>query len=72
LAPSNIPPKARRVRPSRPPAAAAVCAILHDNLLCGTIPLREQVGSTVKRLHREGAVENIGAGRARKWKLAGT
>jgi hypothetical protein len=32
--------------------------------------IREQVGSTVKRLHRNGAVENIGAGRASKWKLA--
>jgi hypothetical protein len=32
--------------------------------------IREQVGSTVKRLHRSGAVENIGAGRASKWKLA--
>jgi hypothetical protein len=25
--------------------------------------IREQVGSTVKRLHRNGAIENIGAGR---------
>jgi hypothetical protein len=33
--------------------------------------IREQVGSTVKRLHRSGATENIGAGRASKWKLAG-
>jgi hypothetical protein len=32
--------------------------------------IRDQVGSTVKRLHRNGAVENIGAGRASKWKLA--
>jgi hypothetical protein len=32
--------------------------------------IREQVGSTVKRLHRNGAVENIGSGRASKWKLA--
>ena len=32
--------------------------------------IREQVGSTVKRLHRNGAIENIGAGRASKWKLA--
>ncbi len=31
----------------------------------------EQVGSTVKRLHRDGNIENIGAGRASKWKLAG-
>jgi hypothetical protein len=33
--------------------------------------IREQVGSTVKRLHRQGAIENIGARRASKWKLAG-
>jgi hypothetical protein len=33
--------------------------------------IREQVGSTVKRLHREGAIDNIGGGRASKWKLAG-
>jgi chromosome condensin MukBEF MukE localization factor len=32
--------------------------------------IREQVGSTVKRLHRDGAIENIGARRASKWKLA--
>jgi hypothetical protein len=32
--------------------------------------IRDQVGSIVKRLHRQGAVENIGAGRASKWKLA--
>ena len=32
--------------------------------------IRDQVGSTVKRLHRNGAIENTGAGRARKWKLA--
>jgi hypothetical protein len=31
--------------------------------------IREQVGSTVKRLHRQGAIQNIGAGRASKWKL---
>jgi hypothetical protein len=31
--------------------------------------VHEQVGSTVKRLHREGAIENIGAGRGSKWKL---
>jgi hypothetical protein len=31
-----------------------------------------QVGSIVKRLHHSGAVENIGAGRASKWKLAGS
>jgi hypothetical protein len=34
--------------------------------------IREQVGSIVKRLHRNGEVENIGAGRASKWKLAGS
>jgi hypothetical protein len=33
--------------------------------------IRDQVESTVKRLHRSAAVENIGAGRASKWKLAG-
>jgi hypothetical protein len=33
--------------------------------------IRDQVGSTVKRLHRSGAIENIGAGRASNWKLAG-
>jgi hypothetical protein len=32
--------------------------------------IREQVGSTVKRLHREGTIESVGAGRASKWKLA--
>lgn len=31
--------------------------------------VRDQVGSTIKRLHRDGAVENIGAGRASRWKL---
>jgi hypothetical protein len=31
--------------------------------------IRDQVGSTVKRLHRNGAIENIGSGRASKWKL---
>jgi hypothetical protein len=34
------------------------------------VAIREQVGSTVKRLHRHAAIENIGAGRASKWKLA--
>jgi chromosome condensin MukBEF MukE localization factor len=33
--------------------------------------IREQVGATVKRLHRNGVIDNIGAGRASKWKLAG-
>jgi hypothetical protein len=32
--------------------------------------IREQVGSTIKRLHRESTIENIGTGRASKWKLA--
>jgi hypothetical protein len=32
--------------------------------------IREQVGSIVQRLHRNGAIENIGAGRASKWRLA--
>jgi hypothetical protein len=31
--------------------------------------IREQIGSVVKRLHREGAIDNIGAGRTSKWKL---
>jgi hypothetical protein len=31
--------------------------------------IREQIGSTIKRLHREGTIKNIGAGRASKWKL---
>jgi hypothetical protein len=34
--------------------------------------IRKQVGSTVKRLHRNGAIENIGAGRARRWRLVGS
>ena len=33
--------------------------------------IHEQVGSTVKRFNRVGAVTNIGAGRASKWRLAG-
>ena len=33
--------------------------------------IREQVGSIVKRLHREASIENVGAGRASKWKLVG-
>jgi hypothetical protein len=40
-----------------------------DSILRAAI--RDQIGSTVKRLHREGTIENIGAGRASKWKLAG-
>src|ERR1700730_1905520 len=31
--------------------------------------IRDQVGSTVKRLHREGTIENLGAGRASKWRM---
>ena len=34
--------------------------------------IREQVGSTVKRLLRHDTIENIGAGRASKWKIATT
>jgi hypothetical protein len=34
--------------------------------------VREQVGSTAKRLHRLGTIENIGAGRASKWRLSST
>jgi hypothetical protein len=37
---------------------------------CLRAAIREQVGSTVKRLHRQGATENIGAGRASRWRLA--
>jgi hypothetical protein len=33
--------------------------------------IRGQVGSIVKRLHREGTIENIGAVRTSKWKLMG-
>jgi hypothetical protein len=33
--------------------------------------IREQVGSTMKRLHHQEAIENAGAGRGSKWKLAG-
>jgi chromosome condensin MukBEF MukE localization factor len=33
--------------------------------------IREQVGSTVKRLHRNGSIENVGAGRTSKWNLSG-
>jgi hypothetical protein len=33
--------------------------------------IRDQVGSVVKRLHRDRTIENHGAGRASKWKLAG-
>jgi hypothetical protein len=32
--------------------------------------IREQVGSVVKRLHREGTIESLGVGRTSKWKLA--
>jgi hypothetical protein len=32
--------------------------------------IRDQVGSIIKRLHRNGMVANTGAGRASKWKLA--
>ena len=39
-----------------------------DAILCGAI--REQTGSVVKWLHRNGAVENSGAGRASKWTLS--
>jgi hypothetical protein len=31
--------------------------------------IREQVGSSVKRLNRNGTIENVGAGRMSKWKL---
>jgi hypothetical protein len=32
--------------------------------------VRNQVGSVIKRLHRNGSIESIGASRASKWKLA--
>jgi hypothetical protein len=32
----------------------------------------EQIGSIVKRLHRQSAIDNVGAGRASKWKLTDT
>src|ERR1700720_1573965 len=38
-----------------------------DSILRGAI--LDQVGSIVKRLHRGGESENIGTGRASKWKL---
>jgi hypothetical protein len=38
-----------------------------DAILRGAI--REQVGSIVKGLHRSCAIENIGSGRASKWRL---
>jgi len=31
--------------------------------------IHDQVGSVVKRLHREGTIENMGAGRASKWRM---
>jgi hypothetical protein len=31
--------------------------------------IRVQVGSIIKRLHRHGSIENVGAGRGSKWKL---
>jgi len=31
--------------------------------------IRDQVGSIVKRLHRNGAIENIGSARTGRWKL---
>jgi hypothetical protein len=38
-----------------------------DSMLRAAI--RDQVGSIVKRLHREGTIGNVGTGRASKWKL---
>jgi hypothetical protein len=40
-----------------------------DAILRGAI--REQVGSIVKRLHREGMIKNAGAGRRARWLLIG-
>jgi hypothetical protein len=31
--------------------------------------IRDQVGSIVKRLHRNGAIAHVGAGRSSTWKL---
>jgi hypothetical protein len=39
-------------------------AVLHASI-------RGQIGSLIKRLHRDGTVENVGIKRASKWKLAG-
>jgi hypothetical protein len=33
--------------------------------------IRDQVGDIVKRLHRRGEIDNVGRGRAMRWKLAG-
>jgi hypothetical protein len=33
--------------------------------------IRDQVGSTVKRLHRGGAIEKVGSGRGIRWRLKG-
>jgi hypothetical protein len=33
------------------------------------VAIRGQIGSIVKRLHRQAAIENVGAGRASRWKL---
>jgi hypothetical protein len=32
--------------------------------------IREQVGSTVKRLHQQGTIDHVGAGRASKWRIS--
>jgi hypothetical protein len=35
------------------------------------VAIREQVGSIVKRLHRDGETERVGAGRSSKWRISG-
>ena len=32
--------------------------------------IRDQVGSVIKRLHRQSTIQNVGAGRASKWKMS--
>jgi hypothetical protein len=52
-------------------AAAAIAEAIIPKLIGYADAYCRYTGSIVKRLHRNGAVENIGAGRASKWKLAG-
>ena len=40
-----------------------------DSMLRAAI--RDQVGSVVKRLHREGTIMSVGGSRPRRWKLSG-
>jgi hypothetical protein len=73
LAPSSMKPAVRlhflaNVEPTYRRVITAKGFDAGDAILRAAI--REQVGSTVKRLHRNGAIENTGAGRGSKWKLA--